>query len=402
MDIALPSSILENLLRLNEINISEEFNKYITYWPLILIGLVLSFFLIPLIGKIANTYGFTYKPKIKRNNKDFDNPEKAIHEVETPALGGLAVTIPVVIALFLLFRLDAFTLPILVALLVLVIGSALDDIFNLPAKAQLLYQVLAATIIAISIIDLSFFTFFVGDTINLAINTWSFTIANFPLSIAFPGDIILIVWIVFCINSVKWVGGSPGLIESYSLVIFTLLFLIGVRTFSIFSSSIAVLIVGSLISLLFFAYPSPKIMSGSSGKSIYGFLIALLALISGTKISVTIILLAIPIIDALYVLLHRYLKFRPKNLIDLMKINDATHLHHQLLKLNLSSRQILMLESSITLLVSSIAILTTGAFLYFGIIFGLALVIALIVFVNYKASKKEVPKSESPESKYSY
>lgn len=402
MDISVPSTILEKVLSLNEIDISLDFNKYITYWPLLVIGLIISFLLVPLIGKLATKYGITYKPRVKRNNREFDNPEKALHDIETPALGGLAITIPALIAIFLLFRLDVFTLPILVALLILIIGSTLDDIFNLPANIQFGYQVLASAVIAVSIIDLTFISFFANDTLNLVTNSWSGNILGLPYSLVFPGDLILFAWILFCINAVKWVGGSPGLVESYSLVIFTLLFLIGVRTFSMFTSTVSIVIAGSLVALLLFAFPSPKIMSGSSGKTLYGFLISVLALISGTKISITLLLLAIPLIDAIYVLVHRYLKYRPKNPLELMRINDATHLHHQLLKLNLSNKQVLMLETSVTLLISSIAILTTGAFLYFGIIFGFALVIGLIVFVNYKANKRETAKSESPESKYSY
>ena len=106
--------------------------------------------------------------------------------------------------------------------------------------------------------------------------------------------------------------------------------------------------------------------------------------------------------DASYVIFYRYITYKPKNIVDLMKINDTSHIHHQLLKLNLSSRQILLLETSISLLIGSLAILSTGAFRYFALIFGLSTVIVFIVFVNYKAHRKEKQKEESPESKYSY
>jgi UDP-GlcNAc:undecaprenyl-phosphate/decaprenyl-phosphate GlcNAc-1-phosphate transferase len=402
MDITIPSTLLDSILQFNDFNLSPEYNKYLTYWPILLLGFILSFFTIPIIGKIAKRFGVTYKPGIKRLNKDFDNPEKAIHKVETPALGGLAVTIAILIAIAVLFRLDALTIPILLALGVLTIGSALDDIFNLPAKVQFLYQFLAAAIIALSIVDLTFISFFANDVLQLNMFTWSYRIFDFPLSFVFPGDLLLIAWILLCINAVKWVGGSPGLVESYSLVIFLLLFVIGIRTFSLFTSSISIFIAGSLIALLYFAYPSPKIMSGSSGKSVYGFLISLLALISGVKFSTTLMLLALPIIDALYVIVYRYIKYRPKNAFELMKINDTSHLHHQLLKLNLSGKQILLIETSVALAIGSLAILTTGALRYFALIFGIALVIAFIVFVNYKANQKDITKKSSPESKYSY
>lgn len=402
MDFSIPTNILEKILKLNSITVSSQYDKYLNYWPIFVFGLLFAFFLLPILGKIATRWGITYKPRARRKNKVFDNPEKALHDKETPALGGLAITIPLLIIFLIFFRLDAFTIPILLAILVLVIGSTLDDIYNLSSKMQLAYQLLAASIIAFSVLDLSFVSFFTNDLLDLTSSTWNGTFLSLPFSFVFPGDLILIVWILLCINSVKWVGGSPGLVESYSLIIFILLFIIGIRTFSLFSSSLSILISGALISLLFFAFPSPKIMSGSSGKSIYGFLISILALISGVKFSTTLMLLALPIVDAIYVIVYRYITYKPKNIIDLMRINDTSHLHHQLLKLNFSNRQILLIETSIALLIGSLAILSTGALRYFVLIFGIASVIAFVVFINYKASKKKEVKETSPESKYSY
>ena len=402
MDISIPSNILERILSINTISISPEYEKYLSYWPLFVMGLIVSFLLTPVIGLLAKKLGAIYIPGRGRNGKDFDNPEKAIHDTDTPAMGGLAITIPILIAIPLLFRLDPTTIPILIALGILVVGSLLDDIFNLSSKIQLAYQLLAASVIAVSIIDLANISFFSEDLLNLTAYTWSANILSLPLSFVFPGDLILIAWLFLCINSVKWVGGSPGLVESYSLTAFLLLFIVGVRTFSLFSSSISALIAGSLVALLYFAYPTPKIMSGSSGKSLYGFLISVLALISGMKFSSTIILLAIPILDAIYVIIYRIVKYKPKNPIELMRINDTSHLHHRLLKLELNSKQILLIETSLSLVIGSLAILAAGALRYFALIFSLAFVIAFIVFINYRANRKEEIKKASPESKYSY
>lgn len=402
MDISIPSKMLESILQINTVDMASEYTKYLNYWPLFLFGFVFALLITPIVGKIAWRWGITYIPRVKRKGREHDNPDKAIHDKETPGLGGMAVTIVALLGMAFLFRLDGYTIPILLASTVLVIGSVLDDVFNLSSKVQIAYQLLAASIVAVSIIDLTFVSFFSTDFLNLTTLSWSTQILNIPLSFVFPGDLILIFWIILCINAVKWVGGSPGLIESYSLIIFLLLFVIGVRTFSLFASSLSILISGTLISLLYFAYPSPKIMSGSSGRSVYGFLIALLALISGVKFSTTIMLLAIPLIDALYVIIYRYVTYKPKNILSLMKINDTSHLHHKLLKLNLTSRQILLVETSISLLIGSLAILSTGALRYFALIFGISAVIAFIVFINYKANSKEKVKEESPESKYSY
>jgi Flp pilus assembly protein TadB len=114
-------------------------------------------------------------------------------------------------------------------------------------------------------------------------------------------------------------------------------------------------------------------------------------------------LLALPLLDAIFVIVRRVFVHKPKSLQELLKINDTTHLHHRLLQLKLTRIQVLLLESSIALIIGSVAIATTGAMRYFAVIFGLALVLLLIVVINYKANKrKEKEKEKSPESKYSY
>ncbi|MDD4382192.1 MAG: hypothetical protein PHE21_02510 [Candidatus Dojkabacteria bacterium] len=384
-------------------NISKglEYLKYLEFWPIFLIGIGISLILTPLIGYFATKKDITYKPHTKRKEKDFDNPEKAMHEGVTPALGGLAISIPIFLAILVFFKLDAFTIPILIALGILILGSFLDDVFNLPASLQFLYQILAAGIIAFSIIDLTSISFL---DIALESRTLSFSVLGLAQSFVFPGDLILFGWIIVCINAVKWTAGSPGIIEANSLAIFSLIFVIAVRESALFSSTLSILAAGTLLVFLLFAFPPQKIMSGSAGKSVYGFLICLLAIIADLKISTTIMLLLLPLIDFIYVIVKRIFINKPKSIVELMKINDTNHLHHQLLKLNISRKNVVLIEMSASLLLGSFAILTTGALRYFALILGIAIGIAFIVFINIKATKKKKDEDEpkSPESKYSY
>jgi UDP-GlcNAc:undecaprenyl-phosphate GlcNAc-1-phosphate transferase len=379
-------------------------SKYIAFLPIALIAFLVTFLLTPVIGKIAWSIGATYKPKEKRRGKDFDNPIKAIHQTETPNLGGLAVTLPTFIITLLSFQINTFTGPILLALAILMIGSVLDDIYNLDSRIQFGYQILATLVIVCSIIDLAEVGIIDKEILNLTAYTLRFDIFNFPISLVLPGDIFLFFWLLLSLNAVKWVGGSPGLLEGYATVIFTLIFVLGVRVASDFTSTMAIAMSASLLAFLFYAVPPEKIMSGSSGKSVYGFVLALLALISDAKISTSIMLLGLPVLDAIFVVIRRIIKHKPKSISELMRINDTTHLHHKLLDLNLNRIQVLLLESSIALLFGSAAIATTGAMRYFALIFGLAIILLLIVIINNRAQKKKdrEKKPASPESKYSY
>lgn len=403
MDFSIAADLLNKILTFPFLtNVSGgEYLKYLQYLPLFVIGLVLALILTPIIGKIALKHDITYKPGIQKNHKEFDNPEKALHQGITPALGGLAVTIPILVAILVFFKLDSFTIPIILAIMVLIVGSTLDDIFNLPAKTQLAYQIVAAAIIAFSVINLTNISFF---NLSLDVHTWDFSIFGLQQSFAFPGDLILFGWILVCINAFKWTAGSPGIIETNSLTVFTLIFIIAVRYASVFSATISMIAVGALFIFSIFAFPPQKIMSGSTGKTLYGFLICIFAIIADAKFSTTIMLLLVPLIDFVYVIIKRIFIYKPKNIVDLLKINDTNHLHHQLLKLDLTRRQIVMLEMVMTLLIGSLAILSTGAIRYFALIFGASMGIGFIVIANIRASKHKVKKEkeESPESKYSY
>jgi len=402
MDFSSSNILLQKLLtNFSDFITSDSYSKYLDFWPILLLGIGISLVLTPLIGHFAQKYDVTYKPFSKRKDKDFDNPQKAMHEGVTPSLGGLVVSLSIFAAILIFFKLDSFTIPILIALGILIIGSFLDDVFNLPAKVQLFYQILAALIVSFSIINLTNISFF---NIELQSLTWNFSILHVQQSFVFPGDLILFVWILMCINAVKWTAGSPGIVETNSLIIFALIFVIAVRESAVFSSTLSILAVGLLLVFVIFAFPPQKIMSGSSGKTVYGFLICILAIIADSKMSTTFMLLALPLIDFIYVIIKRLFILKPKNPLNLLRINDTNHLHHQLLKLNISRKQVVLLEMSATLLLGSFAILTTGAIRYFALILSTSLGIGFVVFINIKASKKKIEDEgeKSPESKYSY
>ena len=402
MDLSSARNLLNTLLSYTpHILRNTAYEKYLQYWPIFLIGFALTLIATPIIGHIALKHNIVYIPKKKQREKEFDNPEKALHEGITPSLGGLVITIPSLLAILLFFQVDSFTIPIILALTVLIIGATLDDIFVLSSKAQLTYQIIAAAIIALSVMNITSIPFL---DINLNALTYNYTIFGVQQSLALPGDIFLFIWLLICINAVKWTAGSPGIIESNSLVIFLLIFIISLRYNSLFSSSLSILAAGGVLAFLIFALPPQKIFTGSSGKSVYGFLICILSLTADTKISTSMMLLALPVIDFIYVIVKRYIIYKPKSFGELMRISGTDHLHHQLIKLDLSRRQLVLIETSATLLLGSFAILITGAIRYFALVVCLSLGIAFTVFVNIKAlqKKEKEEKGKSPESKYSY
>ena len=284
MDFSIPLDFLYNLINKLPLQIVErDYAKYLQYWPVFAIGFVIALLLTPILGQIALKNNIVYKPQEKRQGQEHDNPEKAMHTGIIPGLGGIAIILPVIVAMLIFFKLDSFTIPIIISLSILFIGSILDEIYNLPAKVQFAYQIVSAFIIVLSIIDLTEITLLTENPISLEIFSWQFNILGIQQSLIFPGDIILLFWILVCINAFKWTGGTPGLIESNSIVIYALIFILAIRDNSTFVATTSILAAGGLLAFLIYALPPPKIFSGSPGRTVYGFLICILALIADAK-----------------------------------------------------------------------------------------------------------------------
>lgn len=378
----------------------DNFSPYIDFLPVFLISAVFAFLVTPIIGFFAKKYDILDYPAKLRKKKlnKFDKEERHIHEKPTPLLGGLSFIIPVILILLLFLNISVVIKAILVGLLILTIFGILDDIFNLPASYQLLGQILAATVIALSPINMDILNIPLDGVLNLNWYTFGLFI--------FPGDLIMILWILLCINAIKFINGSDGLMEGNAIIICLLFFILGIRTNAEIIILLSLILAGGLSGFLFYNFPPAKIFSGSVGKTSLGFLIAVIAVLNDTKFAASIMILTLPMIDLIFVVVKRYLQHKPKNFFELIKINDMNHLHHQLINLGLTPRKVLLVEISFTLLIGLIAILTTGAinFFFFVLVIFLSIIglLTLHILVKKKQYSQPPEQEESPESRYSY
>lgn len=402
---------LQNLLLNHEAFsfIPDLYFKYLQFLPLIAISFLAALLLTPIVGHTAKKFRIVDNPSSKRKKQlnKYDNAQRHIHKKATPILGGLAVIVPFLLFLGMFFELNQTIVALLLSTSILLLAGVFDDIYNLPATFQFGAQILASLIIALAVTDLTVINNPFGGEINLNLAQATFSISNIHLSLILPGDLFIIPWILLCINALKWVSGTDGLLEGNIIIAFLLIAILGVRTQSAEIVALSTFLAGGVMGFLIFNFPPAKIFSASVGKTIYGFLLAVLAIMGGSKIATTILIIALPLVDALFVIIRRYITYKPKNLIELMRINGREHLHHQLLKMGFSPRRILLIEASITLFFGSIAVLTTGAVKFFLLVFALFLLALLILYINYSANKEKKPQGEteqedSPESKYRY
>lgn len=387
--------------------IPESFQRYTDYLPLFLLSLAISFALTPVIGYLARKLDIVGKPPSMRDGtkpSDYRHLEKQ----PTPLLGGVTVLIPLIVLILIHTRPSPSIIYFISAIIVLLIGGIIDDKYEVSFKFQLFYQILAALIILISPINLTFINNPVNGTIPLDFSTFNSSIFGLPIEVVFPGDIIFLGWILICINAIKWVGGTDGLMEGNSLITSFILFILSIRFLESDTATIAIIFSGLLSGFLFFNFYPAKIRSGSPGKSSYGFILAVLSVICGAKIVTAIIILMLPLIDFAWVIIRRILIYRPKKVTSILTISDQTHLHHRLLQLGFSEPKVALIEYSATAILGTIALAFTGAMNAFAMISSLIVIVGVITLIHTLVKKnKERPAQEkddgeTPESKYSY
>ncbi len=305
-----------------------------------LIGFVLSFLLSTVLTKLtirwASKYGFV------------DNPNRShsaiLHDRPIPRAGGIPVYLATLLAVLLFSTqfmqgFDAnlkHLLGIFIAGLGIVIMGTLDDKYDLSPNLRLILMFIFALVVVGFGIGINYVTNPMGGGLRLNELVYCFTFLGSLHTIVVFADLLAIFWIVSLMNVVNWSSGLDGQNAGIAMIALAILGFSALRynQTSEPAALLAFITSGAYAGfLLFSAYPQ-KIMPGFGGSTFSGFMIAVLAILSGAKLATALIVLAIPILDAVWVVLRRIL-----NKQNPMK-NTRTHLHHYLLDIGWSKRRI--------------------------------------------------------------
>jgi UDP-GlcNAc:undecaprenyl-phosphate GlcNAc-1-phosphate transferase len=281
-------------------------------------GFLFSLILTPIVKKIA----------LKSKIVDYPGPRK-IHTQSTPLLGGLAVFLSFFISAALFWTLGyisdsriilTYILAIFGGSLILMVGGFFDDYYNLKPRQQLLFPLLAIALILFSGIRIKFITNPLGG------------ILVFPIWL---GVIFTFFWLLGMIYTTKILDGLDGLVAGITAIASIIIFIVSLTWDVAFSgtSVLALILAGSCLGFLIFNWQPAKIFLGEGGSVWCGFMLGLLAIISGSKIATALLVMGIPILDIAWVVIRRF--WQGKSPVS----PDRKHLHFQLLDLGLSHSQ---------------------------------------------------------------
>jgi UDP-GlcNAc:undecaprenyl-phosphate GlcNAc-1-phosphate transferase len=319
--------------------------------------------LTPVVRWIVFRYDVVDRPNARR-----------INTIPVPRGGGLAVSAAflLVAGIFMLANVAGEFVPVPLTMgateiAALFLGGAVaaglgavDDLFDLRARLQLIGQVI-----------LAFGAVALGITIDYIANP----LGGEPLRFAGPiAAGLTIFWIVGMINSINWIDGLDGLSSGVAFIAAVTLGLISL-TQQQGPPLIAVLcfvLAGALLGFLRWNFHPASIFAGTSGVQFVGYTLAVLAILGTAKVAVALLVLGVPIIDTFWIIVRRLLQRRSPF------TPDRTHIHHRLLDLGLSHRQTVLAIYGICLSLALLSMLLSGvtqlyAFLGVFVAFGLVL-----------------------------
>lgn len=250
-------------------------------------------------------------------------------------------------------------LGILGGSLLLVIVGLLDDKKDVNPYIRLTTNALATLIVVLAGVGIPYITNpLTGGVIQL--DTFRIAFSFFgPHSILIWSDIFAFLWIMWTMNIVGWSAGVDGQMPGFVAISALMLGLLSLRFTLLDPSQINVTILAFIVSGAFIGfipwnfYPQ-KIMPGYGGKTLAGFLLAILGILSYGKVGTALLVLGVPMIDAFYTLLRRIGKSKSPVLA------DRGHLHHRLLDIGWSKRKIALFYWMVSAILGAIALTVTS------------------------------------------
>jgi UDP-GlcNAc:undecaprenyl-phosphate/decaprenyl-phosphate GlcNAc-1-phosphate transferase len=318
-----------------------------------------------------------------------------VHRQATPTVGGLAMIAGFAAALLLSFMLERLDpslrrspyehlrLGLLLAGASLVaIISLLDDLRDLPAMPRLAVHILAA-LVAVG-------PYLWTQSLEPEAHGIVLTAFNFPfiqqihLHNLSPWLAIgaTVFWIVGMQNMVNWADGLDGLAAGVTLIAASILALHTLRleppqyTIALLPLALA----GACAGFLPFNFYPARTFMGDVGAMTLGYLLGVSAIIGGAKLATALLVMGVPLIDMAWLIVARTLRGGSA------AHSGRDHLHHRLLDLGLSQRQVVLIYYTLSAGFGALALLEISPTLKLAALLLLGLTVLSVIAYAARAN----------------
>ncbi len=328
--------------------------------------------LTPVVIRLYQKLGWLDDPKKS------DHP-KVVHTYPVPRGGGIPIGIAVVMSSLVFLGMDRHVIGILAGVVVVVVMGMVDDRLNLNPYWRLGLGVAAAGIVVASGIGINFVTNPFGGVIELSRGV---------------ADIFAIVWIVWLMNIVNWSKGVDGQLPGIVVIAAVTIAILAER----FSADVtqwpvtvlAMVVAGAYAGFLVFNVYPQKIMPGYGGGALGGYLLAVLAILSTAKVGTALVVLGVPMVDAVYVVVRRV--WAGKSPV----WGDRSHLHHQLLDLGWGKRRVAVFYWGVTAVLGLVALRLNAQQKFYTIVTVMVLVGGFLLWIKHWSFWRVQPGRDKP------
>lgn len=333
--------------------------QYIFYF---IISAFLSFLFVSVIRKLALRFNFVDKPDEDR--KKHPNP--------VPLMGGLGIFLVFFLMLFLnqdkilSGNLDiGHWLGFLAGGIVLMIGGFLDDKYRFKASAQFMFPVLAIVLVLIGGIEISKISNPFGGYLYFS---------------KLLSNIFLFIWLMGMMYTTKLLDGVDGLVSGVvgigAFVIF--LFTMTTKYYQPDIGFASLILSAACLGFLVLNWHPAKIFLGEGASLFLGYALGVLAIISGGKIAIALLVMGIPIMDVFWIIIRRLREGKNP-----FKFADRKHLHYRLIDLGLSPVKTVLFYYLISTMfgLSALFLQSMGKVMTIG--FLVLFMLSLVLFFRY-------------------
>lgn len=260
------------------------------------------------------------------------------HQGIIPRAGGLPIYLSILFTSIVFLPINKIVSGILIASFILMCLGLLDDKYDLSPYWRFVANLFISALVIAFGLGIPYISNPFGGIIRL--NFWQIPVNFFGShTIWVVADLLAIVWLTWTTNMINWSKGVDGQLPGFVTITAVFLGLLSQRftAHDISAQSVTIfsfIIAGAYLGFLPFNYYPQKIMPGYGGGALAGFLLGILSILSFGKVGTAILIMSIPMMDAVYTLIRRIKEkkspFRA----------DWGHFHHRLMEIGWGKRRI--------------------------------------------------------------
>ncbi|MFH1286223.1 MAG: MraY family glycosyltransferase [Candidatus Magasanikbacteria bacterium] len=340
------------------------------------LSLALSIIATLCVRIIMRRFGVVDKPEVQK---------RKIHKKVVPLGGGFGIFFSFfLVVLILVFQGNIgegvshhYLLGLFLGSLVIMVGGVIDDKYNLRARYQIWFPIVAAVLIIAFGIGPHVITNPLGG--DFFLGYWKinfFGIGNWVIL----ADVVVFFWLMGMMFTTKFLDGLDGLVAGVVAIGAFMIYFLSLQAqwYQPDVALLAIVFAGSCLGFLIWNWHPAKIFLGEGGSLFTGFVLGTLAIISGGKIATTLLVVGVPMLDVIRVVIRRIQKKKP------VYEGDTEHLHFKLLNSGLSQKQAVLLFYTISLLFGITALFLQSSQKLIALLFLFILMLLMGIWFMHK------------------